>query len=66
MGLRLLSETKRQVMRKTVDLKGVFRPFEGLMGAPGGHGWEKWPHGTWMRPEVVVDGLSGKFWAAMT
>ena len=24
------------------------------------------PPGTWMRPEDVVDGLSGKFWAATT
>ena len=42
MGWRLISETKRQVVRKTVDLGGVFRPFGGLMGAPGvikgGHG----------------------------
>ena len=31
----LLSETKGQVVRKTVDLGGVFHPFGGLMGAPG-------------------------------
>ena len=35
MGWRLVLESKRQIMRKTVDLGGVFRPFEGLMGAPG-------------------------------
>ena len=35
MGWRLISETKGQVVRKTVDLGGVFRPFGGLMGAPG-------------------------------
>ena len=42
MGWRLVSETKRQIMKKTVDLGGVFRPFGGLMGAPkvtaGGYG----------------------------
>ena len=35
MGWRLVSETKRQIMRKTVDLGDVFRPFGGLMGARG-------------------------------
>ena len=35
MGWRLVSKTKRQVMRKTVDLGDVFHPFEGLMGTPG-------------------------------
>ena len=42
MGWRLISETKGQVVRKMVDLGGVFCPFGGLMGAPGvtagGHG----------------------------
>ena len=33
MGWRLVSKTK--VMRKMVYLGGVFRPFGGLMGAPG-------------------------------
>ena len=35
MGWRLVAESKRQIMRKTVDLGGVFLPFGGLMGAPG-------------------------------
>ena len=41
-GWWLIPETKGQVVRKMVDLGGVFRPFGGLMGAPGvmagGHG----------------------------
>ena len=35
MGWRLVSETKSQIMKKMVDLGDVFRPFGGLMGAPG-------------------------------
>ena len=59
----LLSETKGQVVRKTVDLSGVFHPFGGLMGAPE---VTAEPSGTWMSPKDAVDGLSGKFWAATT
>ena len=66
MGWRLISETKGQVVRKTVDLGGVFRPFGGSNGGPWGHSWGTWPPGMWMRPKDAVDGLSGKFWAPMT
>ena len=34
-GLAANIKDKRQVVRKTVDLGVVFRPFGGLMGAPG-------------------------------
>ena len=33
---------------------------------PWWHGGGTRPPGTWMRPKDAVDGLSGKFWAAMT
>ena len=49
-----------------VDLGGVFRPFGGLMGAPGVTAGGTWPPGMWMRPEDAVDGFFGKFWAPMT
>ena len=45
---------------------GCFLSSWGSDGGPWGHGWERWPPGTWMRPEDAVDGLSGKFWASTT
>ena len=48
-----------------VDLGGVPSFWESD-GGPWGHGWGRWPPGTWMRPKDVVDGLLGKVWAATT
>ena len=53
-------------MRKKVDLGGVFHPFGGLIGAPEATAGGRWSPWRWVRPEDAVDGLSGKFWAAMT
>ena len=45
---------------------GCFPSFWGSDGGPWGHGWGRWPPGTWIGPGDAVDGLSGEFWAAMT
>ena len=50
-----------------VNLGGVFFwPFVGLIGAPGVMEVWPWPPGTLMRPEDAVNGVSGKFFAAVT
>ena len=49
-----------------VNLEGVFCPFGGLIGAPGVMEVGPWPPGTLIRPEDAVNGVSGKFLAAVT
>ena len=51
-GLAANIKDKRQVVRKTVDLGVVFRPFGGLMGAPWVTAWGRGRLGRGLGPRI--------------